>query len=81
MSLQVPCVLLPQGPGVLLRRPAASQAGAVGNEGSHQDVEGAGRGHAGTQQIQGQPAGDDSHWLGQRSVAGDACWTYVSAQK
>lgn len=71
MSLQVPRVLLPHGPGVLLWCAAAPQAGAVRNEGSHQDVEGAGRGHPGTQQIQGQSAGHDSHWVGQRSVAGE----------
>lgn len=64
VSLQVPSVLLPHGPGVLLCRPAASPAGAVRNEGSDQDVEGARRGHPGTQQIQGQSAGDDCYWVG-----------------
>lgn len=72
MFLQVPGVLLPHGPGVLLCCPAASQAGAVRNEGSHQDVEGARRGRPGTRQIQRRSAGYDSHWVGQRSVAGGA---------
>ena len=64
VSLQVPGVLLPCGPGVLLCRPAASQAGADGDEGSDPDVEGAGGGHPGTQQIQRQSAGDDCHRVG-----------------
>lgn len=64
VSLQVPGVLLPHGPGVLLCRPAASQTGAVRNEGGDQDVEGARRGHPGSRQIQGQSAGDDSHRVG-----------------
>lgn len=64
VSPQVPSVLLPHGPGVLLCCPAASQAGAVRNEGSDQDMEGARRGHPGTQQIQGQPVGNDCYWLG-----------------
>lgn len=64
VSLQVPGVLLPHGPGVLLCCPAASQAGAVRNEGSDQDVEGARRGHPGTRQIQGQSAGYDHHRVG-----------------
>ncbi len=64
VSLQVPSVLLPHGPSVLLCCPAASQAGAVRNEGSDQDVEGARRGHPGTQQIQRQSAGYDRHRVG-----------------
>ena len=68
MCVQVPRVLLSQGPGVLLQCPAASQAGAVGDEGSDQDVEGAGRRHPGPRQIQGQPSRHDCHRLGQRSV-------------
>lgn len=70
MSLQVPGVLLPHGPGVLLCCPAAPQTAAVRNEGSHQDVEGARGGRPGTRQIQRRSAGYDSHRVGQRSVAG-----------
>lgn len=69
-SLQVPGVLLPHGPGVLQRRPAAPQAAAVGDEGGDQDVEGAGGRDPGARQIQRQPAGDDRHRLGQRSASG-----------
>lgn len=74
MSLQVPRVLLPDGPGVQLRVTAASQAGAVRDEGSHPHVEGAGRGQPGAQEIQGRAAGYGRRRLGQRSVTGDACW-------
>lgn len=51
MSLQVPRVLLPDGPGVQLRVTDASQAGAVRDEGSHPHVEGAGRGQPGAQEV------------------------------
>ena len=68
MSLQVPCVLLPHGRGVLLHSPAAPQAGAVRNEGSDQDVEGPWRGYSGSQKIQRQSAGYDCHRVGERSV-------------
>lgn len=50
--------------GVQLCCPAASQAGAVGDEGSDQDVEGARGGRPGTRQIQRQSAGHDCHWVG-----------------
>lgn len=64
MSPQVSGVLLPQGPGVLLCCTAASQAGAVRDEGGDQDVEGPRGRHPGPQQIQRQPAGHDRYRLG-----------------
>lgn len=64
VSAQVPGVLLPHGPGVLLCCTAAPPVGAVRNEGGDQDVEGARGGHPGPQQIQGQPAGHDCYRLG-----------------
>lgn len=67
MSPQVPGILLPHGHGVLLCCNTAFQTGAVRDEGSDPDMEGAGRGLSGSQQIQGQPAGHDHHWLDQRS--------------
>lgn len=74
MSLQVPGVLLPEGPGVLPGLLHAAQAGAVGDEGSHPDIQGSGGSQPGAQEIQGRADGDDRRRLGQRSVlGGESC--------